>query len=112
MSRRDKKPEGDLVARPGAPHVIDPHACYTIPTATAALGLRKECLPREIRAGRLQARKRGGRYWILGAWLLAWVESGVSHPRWPATPARTLPLPQRQTGADQAAHATGEQKAG
>ena len=41
-------------ARP--PYVIDPHAVYTIPAAAEALGLARECLPREIRLGRLQAR--------------------------------------------------------
>jgi hypothetical protein len=70
--------------RRGRPHVIDPRGVYTIPSATAALDLAKECLPREIRLGRLQARKRAGRYWVLGAWLLAWVSTGQAHPAWQA----------------------------
>jgi hypothetical protein len=84
--------------RPPGPHVIDPTAVYTIATATAALTLRKECLPREIRLGRLQARKRAGRYWILGKWLLAWLATGTPHRLW-GEPARPLPL---HTPADQA----------
>jgi hypothetical protein len=64
------------------PHVLDPHAVYTIPSAAAALGLAKETLPREIRLGRLQARKRGGRYFILGQWLLDWLASGEPHRNW------------------------------
>jgi hypothetical protein len=41
-----------------------------------ALGLAKGCLPREIRLGRLRASKRAGKYLIVGAWLLEWIESG------------------------------------
>jgi hypothetical protein len=68
------------------PHVIDPRAVYTVPAATAALALARECLPREIRLGRLQARKRAGHYWILGQWLLDWLASGAAHRSWPAGP--------------------------
>jgi hypothetical protein len=66
------------------PHVIDPHAVYTAETAAEALDLRKECLPREIRLGRLEARQRAGRYYILGQWLLDWFSTGRPHRRWEA----------------------------
>jgi hypothetical protein len=49
---------------------------YTIPAATAALPARTNTLPREIRLGRLRASKRGGRYYILGEWLLEWLRAG------------------------------------
>jgi hypothetical protein len=100
MRRKAPRPAaGDTAAaRPPAPHVIDAAAVYTVASATAALGLRKECLPREMRMGRLQARKRGGRYWIVGEWLLAWLATGTPHPRWGA-PARALPL---RSAADRA----------
>jgi hypothetical protein len=67
---------------PAEPHVIQPHAVYTLVSATAALGLARECLPREIRLGRLEARKRGGRYYILGEWLLDWLRRGQAHRAW------------------------------
>lgn len=65
-----------------APHEIDPNTVYTLPSATEALGTARDCLPREIRLGRLQARRRGGRYYILGAWLLDWIRTGAAHRRW------------------------------
>jgi len=58
------------------PHVIVPDAVYTLTTANAALGLARNCLPREIRLGRLRVSRRAGRYFILGRWLLAWIEAG------------------------------------
>jgi hypothetical protein len=56
--------------------VIHPSAIFTVEGARGALGLAKGCLPREIRLGRLRCSKRAGRYYILGAWLLEWVEAG------------------------------------
>jgi hypothetical protein len=56
--------------------VIVPTAVYGVDSAPQALGLRRSTLAREIRLGRLQVAKRGGRYFILGAWLLAWIEAG------------------------------------
>jgi hypothetical protein len=38
-------------------------------------------LPREIRLGRLRAAKRGGRYFLLGEWLLAWLRDGEIRKR-------------------------------
>jgi hypothetical protein len=56
--------------------VIDPKAVFTIDQARGILRLAKNCLPREIRLGRLRVAKRAGKYLILGQWLLEWVESG------------------------------------
>jgi hypothetical protein len=69
-------------ADPRPPHVIHPTAVYSLPAAAAALGLARETLPREIRLGRLQARKRGGRYFVLGQWLLDWLAGGEPHRSW------------------------------
>jgi hypothetical protein len=69
-------------ARPRGPHVVNPDAVYTLASAAAALGLAKECLPREVRLGRLEARKRAGRYWLLGRWLIRWLETGQPHRSW------------------------------
>jgi hypothetical protein len=58
------------------PHVIHPHAVYTLAAAQLALGLPKSTLRREVRLGRLRVSKRAGRYFLLGAWLLEWLRSG------------------------------------
>lgn len=57
-------------------HVIKSTAVYTLETARAALGLARACLPREIKLGRLRVARRGGKYMILGSWLLSWIEGG------------------------------------
>jgi hypothetical protein len=56
--------------------VIRSNAIFTLDSARARLGLAKGCLPREIRLGRLRVAKRGGKYLILGSWLLEWIEHG------------------------------------
>jgi hypothetical protein len=55
---------------------ISPNDVFTIPTLTETLGVKVNTLPREIRKRRLRASKRGGRYFILGAWVLEWLEAG------------------------------------
>lgn len=59
-----------------APHIIVSNAIYTVGSASRALGLPKSSLPREIRQGRLRVAKRAGRYFIMGTWLLEWLQSG------------------------------------
>jgi hypothetical protein len=56
--------------------VIDPNGVYGVESAQQTLGLRRSTLAREIRLGRLQVAKRGGRYFILGRWLISWLEEG------------------------------------
>jgi hypothetical protein len=56
--------------------IIAPTAAYGIEQARMMLGLRKNTLPREIRLRRLRVSRRGGRYYILGSWLLAWIRAG------------------------------------
>jgi hypothetical protein len=56
--------------------IIDPNGLFTVERLRVMLGLRKNSLKREIRLGRLQARIRLGRYFILGSWIKAWIESG------------------------------------
>jgi hypothetical protein len=58
--------------------VIDPHAVFTLETLRVTLGLREGSLPREIRQRRLKAHKRCGRYFILGADVIAWLTSSQS----------------------------------
>ena len=55
---------------------IRPTAVFGLEQARAALGLAKNCLPREIRLGRLRVSKRAGRYLILGEWILEWIRKG------------------------------------
>jgi hypothetical protein len=59
-----------------ASHTIFASAVYDLEAARLALDLKKGCLPREIRLGRLRASKRGGKVFILGAALLAWLQDG------------------------------------
>jgi hypothetical protein len=56
--------------------VIHPTSVYSLEAAREALGLARATLGREIRLGRLRVSKRAGRYFILGAWLLEWLEAG------------------------------------
>jgi hypothetical protein len=63
--------------------VIDPKAVYSLEQARSTLQLAKNCLPREIRLGRLRVAKRAGKYFILGAWLLEWIEAGELPAREP-----------------------------
>lgn len=63
-------------AAPPSPHIINPTAVYTIEQARAALRLRRDTLQREYKLGRLRMAVRAGRRWILGSWLLTWLESG------------------------------------
>jgi hypothetical protein len=69
------KPDDDKSTAP-KPHTIYPTAVYAIATAGRVLGLSKSCLPREIRLRRLRVTKRAGKYFVLGKWLLEWLEAG------------------------------------
>jgi hypothetical protein len=64
-----------------SPPVLDPRAVYTRLHATALLGLKPSTLATEIRKGRLRVSRRAGRYFILGAWLLEWIERGETSSR-------------------------------
>jgi hypothetical protein len=57
-------------------HTIHPTTVYTLPEATAALTAKTHTLVREIRMRRLRASKRGGRYYLLGEWLIEWLRAG------------------------------------
>jgi hypothetical protein len=64
------------------PHVIEPSAVYTVESLRAALGLPKSTVGREVRLGRLRVTKRAGKYFILGSWVLEWLEKGeLGHNR-------------------------------
>jgi hypothetical protein len=42
----------------------------------SVLGVPESCLRRAARKGELKASCRGGRYLVLGSWLLDWIEAG------------------------------------
>jgi hypothetical protein len=63
---------------PAAPpiHIIHPCGLYFIDDAIRIFRLRKSTVRREVREGRLKISKRAGRYYLLGRWLLSWIEDG------------------------------------
>jgi hypothetical protein len=63
-------------ARAGPLCVLDPHAVFDLGGAMLALRLNKTTIRREVREGRLRVACRAGRRYILGSWLLAWLEEG------------------------------------
>jgi hypothetical protein len=72
------RPSDELAtaAAPPAPAVIQATAVYTVAQVRVMLGLRQSSLRREIRQGRLRVNKRCGKYFFLGAQLLAWLRGG------------------------------------
>ncbi len=82
----------ETTTRSSVVHVILPTAVYDLQAAREAVGVAKGCLPREIRLGRLRVSKRGGKYLILGSWILDWIKSGeVTRQRKPPTEAGIEP---------------------
>jgi hypothetical protein len=49
---------------------------YTPDQFRAVFNLKATTLRREVREGRLRVARRAGRYFILGAWVLQWLEGG------------------------------------
>ena len=79
-------PRTRLVADPStAPsvHVIDAQAVYSVDDARRFLRLKQSTIRREVREGRLRVAKRAGRYFILGRWLIEWIEGGELKRRRP-----------------------------
>lgn len=74
MKRVKKFADSSCPAQP--PALLQPTAVYTRLQATALLGLAPSTLATEIRKGRLRVSRRAGRYFILGRWLLEWIERG------------------------------------
>jgi hypothetical protein len=68
-------------------HTINPHSVYFPDQLRAWLRFKASTLRREVRAGRLRIAKRGGRYYVLGAWLLEWLQDGEVPRRRPRTAA-------------------------
>jgi hypothetical protein len=71
-----KAPAPPAPAAAPAVHVIAPTGVYGVDDAIRIFRLRKSTIRRELREGRLRVSKRAGRYYLLGKWLIEWVESG------------------------------------
>jgi hypothetical protein len=67
-----KAPAAEPATAP-AVHVVEPTAVYTVESFRLTFGLRQSSLRREVREGRLKVYKRCGKYFILGAQVLAWL---------------------------------------
>jgi hypothetical protein len=76
-----RKKNTDTLRQLSSPPVLNPRAVYTLPQATEALGLAKSSLSNAIGQGRLRVSRRAGRYFILGRWLLEWIERGETSSR-------------------------------
>jgi hypothetical protein len=97
MPAKEKAPKRKSATARSTFRTILPTDVYNLKAATELLGVRENTLPREIRLRRLRASKRGGRYFILGVWLLQWLESGEI--RRPAVVAAAAAQAGAQTGA-------------
>src|SRR4051794_17537461 len=71
-----RKRHAAVLTKHVTPHVIHPTAVYTVAAAQEALGLRDSTVRREVREGRLRISKRAGKHYLLGSWLLDWIEAG------------------------------------
>jgi hypothetical protein len=60
---------------------IPKDAVFALDELRQVLGLKKGCLPREARLGRLRVSRRAGKSWTTGAWVRAWLEAGEVHRR-------------------------------
>src|SRR5262249_21766151 len=61
-------------------HVIHPNAVYFLDTAPVLLRVKSSTIQREVREKRLHVSRRAGRYFILGKWVLEWIEAGCHRP--------------------------------
>jgi hypothetical protein len=87
MARKKAPPEGPGAPAlppegPGAPalppvHVIHPDAIYFLDQVKVLFRLSDSTVRRELREGRLKVSKRAGRYFLLGKWLIEWLEGGL-----------------------------------
>ena len=61
-------------------HVIHPNAVYFLDPAPVRLRVKAATSLREVREKRLHVSRRAGRYFILGMWVLEWIEAGCHPP--------------------------------
>jgi hypothetical protein len=73
---RPAEPAGSRAVEPASVHTIEPTGLYLLEDAIRIFRLRKSTIRRELREGRLRVSKRAGRYYLLGRWLIEWIEGG------------------------------------
>src|SRR5262249_58981934 len=75
--RRNAKPDPEPPPAIGVqPRVVDPHAVFSREEFQAYFRISRATVRNEVREGRLRVSKRAGRYWLLGARILAWLQEG------------------------------------
>jgi hypothetical protein len=67
-------------AVPAVPRIYA-NQIFDLETARAVLQLPESTLPRECRLGRLRHGKRAGKIFILGKWIIQWIETSEIHRR-------------------------------
>jgi hypothetical protein len=67
---------------PPAIHEIRPNNVYSADEVRKIFRLKASTIRREVREGRLRIARRAGRYFLLGRWIIEWLEAGeVKRPR-------------------------------
>jgi len=87
LTRSQARDAGRAVEVPTAlpaVHEIRGTAVYGVDDARRILRLKQSTIRREVREQRLRVSKRAGRYFILGRWLIEWIEAGELKRRRPA----------------------------
>jgi hypothetical protein len=96
MPRRRRAPAGIEPPRPLPPaapdpppgvHTIHPTAVYSAEDFRRVFKLRQSSLRREVREKRLRVVRRCGRYYLLGKWIIAWLEADGAGGRERPAPA-------------------------
>lgn len=67
---------------PASPIIIEPHHVHTLESAAKSLGVSRVLISREIKRGHLRFAVRGRSVYIMGQWLLEWVQKGERAPGW------------------------------
>jgi hypothetical protein len=75
-AKSSPRPATPAAERAGPLLTIHPTDVFTLAGARAALHLTKTTIRREVREGRLRISCRAGRRWLLGRWLIEWLEGG------------------------------------
>ncbi len=75
MRSRTRPPEPTVLPAVHV-HVIHENAVYFLDDAIKIFRLKKSTIRREVRDCRLRISKRAGRYYLLGKWLIEWLEAG------------------------------------
>jgi hypothetical protein len=70
---------------PSQPHIVHENAVYSIEEFRQLFRLKQSTVRREVKLGRLRIAKRAGRYFLLGRWILHWLETAPGGRK--ATPA-------------------------